>query len=117
MKRQTDSGESIMKQVFTVILAVCLTITTAGLVHANERDRVKQELEKIQEDKSSIKKELDKLDEDIKNNRDANRKAEKEMIRIDKENAVIEKKIEKKNKGGQKPHKKRSAKAGRRHKK
>ncbi|MFO7290756.1 Murein DD-endopeptidase MepM and murein hydrolase activator NlpD, contain LysM domain [Planifilum fulgidum] len=83
-----------MKQVFTVILAVCLTITTAGLVHANEKDRVKQELEKIQEDKSSIKKDLDKLDEDIKNNRDAIRKAEKEMIRIDKEIAVIEENME-----------------------
>ncbi len=48
-----------MKQVFTLILAFCLTLSTASLAHANEKDKVRQELEKIQEDKSSIKKDLD----------------------------------------------------------
>ena len=55
-----------MKQVFTVILAVCLTITTAGLVHANEKDRVKQELKKIQDDKKSHQEGSGQLDKTSK---------------------------------------------------
>jgi murein DD-endopeptidase MepM/ murein hydrolase activator NlpD len=94
MKPQTDFGERSMKQVFTLFLVLCLTLSTVGLAHANEKDKVKQELEKIQDDKSAIKKDLDQLDEEMKKNRDTIRAAEKEMIKIDKEVAEIEKKME-----------------------
>lgn len=83
-----------MKRIFTLILVCCLTISTVGYVHADEKEKVKQELEKIQNDKNDIQEELDQLDEEMKKNRDLIQKLEKEMIEIDKEVAAIEKELE-----------------------
>lgn len=83
-----------MKQAFTWILVFCLTFVSVGWVHANEKEEVKKELEKIQDDKDNIKGELDQLDKEMKKNRDLIKKMEKEMEQIDKEVAEIEKKME-----------------------
>ena len=83
-----------MKQVFTWILVFCFTISSVGWVHANEKEEVKRELKKIQDDKKSVKEDLDQLDQEMKKNRDELKKLEKEMEKIDGEVAEIEKEME-----------------------